>query len=275
MEKAQLLELLGDPEVRAEIRSILKAEDADADPKSEAPVDIPQLPSPLPGMEGNDKSLLILGKKNTGRTTMAIDQIRRRPGPVVVFSSTEKYEHLWSKLPQTQIFSEYSERILRKYMRRRRQEMDLDSSSRWRPHYVVFDYCFCDHAKIKDDSTLQWMLMNSRHTGTTLIWIDSPISYTPPNLMYRSLFDYVFLSPDPKEINIRKAHSNWLACPYSRFKQIYQTVTLTDLNARNFLVIFTCGDEIFYQHNAKETVDFLNGTGEGGEGGGGEGDTHV
>lgn len=148
-------------------------------------------------MIGDGDTVILLGKRNTGKSYLTKDLLyHKKHIPVgTVISGTEGANGFFSEfVPSTLVYEEYDPLILQKFWKRQMSlkkkikggQKDIDNRA-----YLVFDDCLADSGDWKNDKIVRRLFMNGRHIDIFFILtMQYPIGIGPS---LRTNIDFVFI----------------------------------------------------------------------------------
>lgn len=153
---------------------------------------------------GNNKVILFIGKRNTGKSVLVLDYLyHNRQYPLgTVISPTDRFNATYRPhIPSIFIHDEYTPELMTQILDRQR---DITSSCKENPEYtdvdpsafVILDDCLADVKDWGNDKNIKWIFMNGRHVNITFILTMQYCLGILPNL--RTNVDYIFICREPK-----------------------------------------------------------------------------
>jgi len=158
---------------------------------------------------GNNKVLVFIGRRNSGKSCLVLDYLSHNLDiPVgMVISPTDEFNRTFKgKVPDMFIHSEITPSILDVFLQRQMKQAKLaDTDKTIDPRaFLILDDCMADAHAWKNDRTIKFLFMNGRHVYTTLIvTLQDPVGI-PPSL--RGNTDYVFICKDTSRQNRKKLY---------------------------------------------------------------------
>lgn len=157
---------------------------------------------------GQDKIILIIGRRGTGKSTIVKDYFYHNRDKFInctCINPSVEWEH--NPLPNVPVHREYNSGIVKEFYDRQREYRKNGQDDRG---ILVMDSCLNQN----DDTTAK-IFMNSRHMGITcILTAQHPLSIKP---YLRQNIDYVFLLKESMEINRHKLWQQY-AGMFSDFK---------------------------------------------------------
>jgi hypothetical protein len=126
-----------------------------------------------PKMVQRDQIVVLIGKKNTGKTTAlkSIMYYKRNIPDGIVFSGSEESNASFREMcPDSYIYSKYDQDVMREFLKRAKSLNKL-REKRGQPKkysFVIIDDCAYDDRFVKHE-TLRELFMNGRHYGIFVI----------------------------------------------------------------------------------------------------------
>ncbi len=184
---------------------------------------------------GDDSNVVLLGKKNTGKSFLVRDILgQNKDIPVgTVISPTEASNKFYSTLvPSLFIHHEYTPELLNSVvsrqkliMKRMNKEIRVRGGSSIDPRaFLVLDDCMYDKSWV-NDVNIRFLFMNGRHVRMLmLITMQTPLGITP-NL--RTNIDYVFILRENLISNREKIYKHYAGMfpSFDVFSQVLNQTT--------------------------------------------------
>ena len=140
---------------------------------------------------GEHRVILIIGKRNTGKSVLAKDllyHVRRMPVGVVMSGTEEGNGFFKEMVPDLFVYGDYDVGIVQRIVQRQRKlAKDKAPNS---GTFVVLDDCMYDK-RIVRDTVMRQIFMNGRHWNIFLILTAQYAMDLPPDI--RANVDYVFV----------------------------------------------------------------------------------
>ena len=111
----------------------------------------------------DDKVLLFIGKRGTGKSTLVTDIMyyKRNIPSGVVMSGTEDGNHYYQKyVPDLFVYGNYSKETIENIIAKQKNNMSVYGKTN--PVFILLDDCMFDKTFMKDECIRQ-MFMNGRH----------------------------------------------------------------------------------------------------------------
>lgn len=175
---------------------------------------------------GDNKVLVFIGKRNTGKSVLVLDYLTHNLDiPIgTVVSPTDEFNCTFKgKVPDIFIHSEISSKLLKSFLtRQENQTKKATKDPTIDPRaFLVLDDCMADSTSWVNDRTIKFLFMNGRHVKTTLIiTLQDPVGI-PPKL--RSNIDYVFVCKDTNRQNREKLFKMY-AGMFTSFQEFEDTM---------------------------------------------------
>jgi len=163
---------------------------------------------------GNDKVIIFIGKRNTGKSILVLDYLyHHRQFPLgTVISPTDSFNCTYKPhVPSIFIHEEYTPELIEQVLQRQKNickncindpaYATIDPSA-----FVILDDCLAENDWVKDKN-IKWIFMNGRHVHVTFILTMQYCMGITPNL--RTNVDYIFICKEPKLGNQRRLHEHY------------------------------------------------------------------
>jgi len=174
-----------------------------------------------PRLIGDDKTILVIGKRGSGKSTAISDILyskRDRIPAAMVISGTEESNGHYSKyVPPIFVHSEYRTEILERVFQRQKDAIRKNSVS---PTLLVLDDCLYDKAFLKDVAFRNLMLNGRHYKLFTVISTQYALDIPP---YARANFDYVICFRDPIKSNRERLYKQFFGIfdAYKDFASVY------------------------------------------------------
>ena len=188
---------------------------------------------------GSDKIIVIIGKRNTGKTVLVKDYLyHNRDIPFCTcISPTESLNSSFSDIiPHKFIFTEYNPKVVKAFYDRQyklTKKIIKAQNGHGDPEYLkvdnrgllLMDDCLADSKQWKNDDTIRKIFMNGRHAGITYILTMQHLLGITPEL--RENIDYIFILKQPKRLEQEKIWKHYAGMfpDFNMFSQIFNKVT--------------------------------------------------
>lgn len=164
---------------------------------------------------GDDKIILYIGKRNTGKSVLVLDYLyHHRQFPLgTVISPTDNFNFTYRPhIPSIFIHEEYSPELIEQVLKRQK---DICHKCKNDPAYanvdprafVILDDCLADGNEWVRDKNIKWIFMNGRHAKMTFILTMQYCMGITPNL--RTNVDYIFICKEPKLGNQKRLYEHY------------------------------------------------------------------
>jgi hypothetical protein len=216
---------------------------------------------------GDDKVILFIGKRGSGKSTLVLDDLyHHQDFPIgTVVSPTDDFNHTFQPhVPSIFIHEEYTPVLLEQILKRQkdicRKCTTLQEYRGIDPRtFVVFDDCLADGQSWKNDKNIKWIFMNGRHTHVTFILTMQYALGIPPSL--RTNVDYIFICREPKVNNQRRLYEHYAGMfpSFEIFRAVLSQCTknLGCLVIKNDSTSDRLQDQVFcYRANIKTKPDW-------------------
>jgi len=164
---------------------------------------------------GNTSVSLFIGKRNTGITTLLLDNLNKNRDISMVrcVSSTDEFNHLSDKYPDFIIHKEYTSKILEELIDHQKVILQSEFCQKYKDikhrALLIIDGCLNDWLK---DKNIEYIFMNGRHLGISCL-LSMEYLGIPPILRCNS--DYIFICME--------ADSNVKMKLYEKYAGIFPT----------------------------------------------------
>lgn len=163
----------------------------------------------------DDKIIIFIGKRNTGKSILVLDYLyHHRNFPVgTVISPTDNYNFTYRPhVPSIFIHDEYTPELLEQILTRQKnickqQKVDPDYADVDPKTFVILDDCLADSNEWVKDKNMRWIFMNGRHAKITFLLTMQYCMGITPNL--RTNVDYIFICKEPKLGNQRRLYEHY------------------------------------------------------------------
>lgn len=181
----------------------------------------------------NIHNALIIGKRNTGKTTLIIELIKyinyKNDYKLFIVSPTSKLDDTYSKH-----FDSETLELSYTYDSDKLNEFLLNDEK----GIIILDDCLFSHSKWNTDPVIRELLFNARcHRKLLFMAMQFPINMKPD---LRSTFDTIFTSNDYSSINQKKIYDHYGGA-FPSF-QMFQNVFLPLTQGFQFMVISRCNN---------------------------------
>jgi hypothetical protein len=166
-------------------------------------------------MVGDNKVILFIGKRGTGKSTLVIDYLfHNQHFPVgTVISPTDEFNETYKPhIPSMFIHEEFTPELVESFLTR--QKMIVKSTKNDKNYenidpraFLIFDDCLYDNKSWINDRNIKWIFMNGRHGKITFIITMQYLLGIPPGL--RTQVDYLFICKETKMNNKRKLFDHY------------------------------------------------------------------
>jgi hypothetical protein len=187
----------------------------------------------------NNKILVFIGKRNTGKSVLVIDYLYYNQDIpfCTCISPTDDYNLTFRPhIPSRFIFDTYTPDLLDKFLKRQKKIKQRQNHARagyGDPKYkdidcrglLIMDDCLSDSNLWKKDSNLRWVFLNGRHIDITFILtMQYQLGISPE---FRMNIDYIFICKETKVNEINKLYTNYagMFINFDMFRQIFNQVT--------------------------------------------------
>lgn len=164
---------------------------------------------------GDDKIILFIGKRNTGKSVLVLDYLyHHRDFPLgTVISPTDNFNFTYRPhVPAIFIHEEYTPELMAQFLKRQK---DLCANCKRDPKYatvdprafMILDDCLADSADWIKDKNIRWIFMNGRHAKVTFILTMQYCMGITPTL--RTNVDYIFICKEPKLGNQKRLYEHY------------------------------------------------------------------
>jgi|UniRef100_A0A6C0J832 hypothetical protein len=166
-------------------------------------------------MVGDNKVILFIGKRGTGKSTLVLDYLyHNRDFPCgTVISPTDEFNETYKPhIPSIFVYDEYTPELVEKFLSRQRimvkrtlkerEYKDMDPRA-----FLIFDDCLYDNKSWINDRNIKWIFMNGRHGKVTFIITMQYLLGIPPGL--RTQVDYLFICKETKYNNKKKMYEHY------------------------------------------------------------------
>jgi len=175
----------------------------------------------VPEQIPDDKTLLVIGKRGSGKSTFIADVLhakKDRIGSAVIISGTEESNGFFSKfVPSVFIHNEYNSEILAKIFERQKSMIKTGSAQ---PVLLVLDDCMYDKSFFKCP-VFRALMLNGRHYKLFTIISTQYALDVPP--FARSNFDYCIVYRDPIKSNRERLYKQFFGIfpSMAEFNDVY------------------------------------------------------
>ena len=199
--------------------------------KKEDPVEVELVEFNM-GWVGNNKILLFVGKRNTGKSKLVIDWLYHNQDiPICTcISPTNALNNTYTPhVPSRFIFDKFTPEIVADFLKRQQRlvtKKRAAEAGRGDPRYMnidcrgilIMDDCLASNKDWKNDENINWIFMNGRNGEIRFILImQYQIGIAPP---LRVNVDYIFLCKEVKRIEKEKL--------WKYYAGMFQTFTMFD-----------------------------------------------
>jgi hypothetical protein len=181
---------------------------------------------------GDNKILVFIGKRNTGKSILVMDYLyHHQDFPLgTVISPTDEFNHTFKPhIPSIFIHDEYSSELVDQVLERQK---DICKKTKSDPNYagvdprafLIFDDCLADAEWVKDKN-IKWIFMNGRHAKLTyILTMQYAMGITPP---LRSNIDYTFICKDTKISNLKRLYDHYAGMfpTFEMFRNVFNQCT--------------------------------------------------
>lgn len=177
----------------------------------------------LPEKIRNNASILVIGKRLSGKTTLVCDILNKfyfqnSTSNGLVIAPTDVTNKFYSQnLPSdASIYYELTTSTC---------EIIQNALEKQEKSYVIMDDCLCQKANWEKDKTIYGLLCNGRHHNlTSVLTMQYPLN-VPPEI--RQNFDYVFLLFDDVIENQKKIYEYYAGCfpNFESFSKVFNQLT--------------------------------------------------
>ena len=174
--------------------------------KKETDIDVEELkirkfdPKKLERIRTNPKqgetTILFVGSKRAGKTTMMLDimkYLRKIPRGIIVTGSLNSAKDFAKVFPDTFIFTDVNDNLIKKLNQIINDQEDINNSSRTnsdRGFFILFDDCGFDQ-KLAKQEVLRKIFMNGRHYHLQVLYAIQDTKSVPPGIRKNS--DIIFI----------------------------------------------------------------------------------
>lgn len=188
---------------------------------------------------GDNKILIFIGKRNTGKSVLVIDYLYYNQdipfctciSPTDDLNPTFRYH-----VPSRFIFDTYTPELVDSFLKRQKNMVkkmkraqfgngdirykDVDPRG-----LLIMDDCLADAKQWKNDPNVEWIFMNGRHAKITLILTMQYQVGIPPGL--RTNIDFYFLCKETKRVEKEKLWKYYAGVfpTFDMFAQVHNQVT--------------------------------------------------
>jgi len=163
----------------------------------------------------DDKVILFIGKRNTGKSILVLDYLYGHQGyPIgTVISPTDDFNCTYRPhVPSIFIHDEYTPELMEQILTRQK---NICRNCKSDPKYagvdprtfVVLDDCLADSTEWVKDKNIRWIFMNGRHAHVTFILTMQYCMGITPSL--RTNVDYIFICKEPKIGNQKRLYEHY------------------------------------------------------------------
>ncbi len=186
-----------------------------------------------------NKTLVFIGKRKTGKSVLVIDYLYYNqdiPFCTCISPTDDLNLTFRPHIPSRFIFDAYTPALIASFLKRQKLLTIKKKNAikgRGDPRYknidnrgiLIMDDLLADAPKWKKDPNIQWIFMNGRHAGITLILTMQYQMGIPPEL--RTNIDYVFLCKETKRNELDKLWKNYagMFASFDMFVQVLNQVT--------------------------------------------------
>jgi len=165
---------------------------------------------------GNNKVLLFIGKRNTGKSVLVLDYLYYNQDMpfCTCISPTDDFNLTFRPhVPSRFIFDTYTPETIKNFLTRQKvysKKKKMAESGHGDPRMknidprgvLIMDDCLADSKEWVKDSSIRWIFMNGRHANITLILTMQYQVGIPPGL--RVNIDYCFICKETKRTEKEK-----------------------------------------------------------------------
>ena len=128
-------------------------------------------------MVGDNKVILFIGKRGTGKSTLVLDYLyHNQHFPVgTIVSPTDEYNETYKPhVPNMFIHEEYTPELVESFLTRQKMMIkniknDKNYSNVDPRAFLIFDDCLYDNKSWINDKNVKWIFMNGRHGKLLLL----------------------------------------------------------------------------------------------------------
>ena len=188
---------------------------------------------------GNNKILVFIGKRNTGKSVLVLDYLYYNQDIpfCTCISPTDDYNLTFRPhVPSRFIFDTYTPELVCNFLNRQKtmsRKKKSAVSGNGDPRYrdvdprgiLIMDDCLAAAREWKNDENIHWIFMNGRHANVTLILTMQYQVGIPPEL--RVNIDYYFICKETKRVEQEKLYKYYAGMfpTMDMFIQVLRQVT--------------------------------------------------
>lgn len=204
-----------------------------------------------PRSMGGAKIVVLLGKRNTGKSCMVLDLLyhkRHMHAMGICMSATEEGNKFYSQyIPDSFIYNDFDKAALERLVARQRRLCKQGTPS---SVFLVLDDC-CYDKRLLRDKVMRSIFMNGRHWHIDLILTSQYLMDLPPDL--RTNIDYVITLRENVRSNREKLYKNFFgvfpdyqtfSCVMDQTTENYECLVLDNTSRSNKI------EEIVYWYKA-------------------------
>lgn len=159
-----------------------------------------------PSTMGPNRVVLVVGKRNTGKSVLVKDlmyHLRGIPAGVVISATADATGWYRGWIPDTFVHDEYKKDLVERLIARQRK---LCKTGRPRDAFLILDDCMYDKRFLRD-KCIRALFLNGRHLRTTVILTAQYAMDV--DVTCRSNIDYVFCFREPILANRQRLYQNF------------------------------------------------------------------
>lgn len=184
---------------------------------------------------GDNKIIIFIGKRNTGKSCLVLDYLYHHSDiPVgTVISPTDDFNLTYKPhIPSIFIHDEFTPELINNFLQRQKEIVrktkvesgyrDVDPRA-----FLILDDCLYDAKAWVNDKNIKWIFMNGRHAQVTMLLTAQYVMGIPPTL--RTNVDYIFICKEPKYSNKKKLFEHYCGM-FPTFEMFNQVLTACTSN---------------------------------------------